>query len=93
MDLKQYIINLIAEKLKIPHNAMNMFKAANDISGLNKNTLPAELIPLNSIQLSRGLLNFTFFQSRLNRVMPYWAEEQYNPTAFLLFHVPTWGCR
>jgi len=58
---------------------MNMFKAANDISGLNKETLPAELIPLNSIQLSRGLLNFTIIQSRLNWVMPYWAEKQYNP--------------
>jgi len=56
-----------------------MFKAANDISGLNKETLPAELIPLNSIQLSRGLLNFTIIQSRLNWVMPYWAEKQYNP--------------
>ncbi len=56
-----------------------MFKASNEISGIDKRTLPTELIPLNSIQLSRGLLNYTVIQSRLNWILPFWAEEQYNP--------------
>jgi len=58
---------------------MRMFKASNDVSGIDKKTLPVELIPLNSIQLSRGLLNFTIIQSKLDWILPYWAEQQYNP--------------
>ncbi|MGD1008298.1 MAG: hypothetical protein ABR980_13835 [Ignavibacteriaceae bacterium] len=55
-----------------------MFELANEISGINKKTLPSELLPLNTIQLSRGLLNYTVLQSRLNWIFPYWAEKQYN---------------
>jgi hypothetical protein len=62
----------------IPADAVKMFRASNQVSGINVKTLPAELLPLNSIQLSRGLLNFTFIQSRLNWVYPYWINEQYN---------------
>ena len=56
-----------------------MFKKANEISGINKETLPTELIPLNTVQLSRGLLNFTLLQSIRSWVLPYWAERQYDP--------------
>ena len=34
---------------------------------------------MNSIQLSRGLLNFTMLQTMRDWVLPYWAEQQYNP--------------
>jgi hypothetical protein len=56
-----------------------MFGAANQASGLDTKTLPTELIPLNSIQLSRGLLNFTILQATRDWVLPYWAEKQYDP--------------
>ncbi len=58
---------------------MQMFKASNEISGIDKKTLPVELIPLNSIQISRGLLNFTVLQSRLDWIFPFWINRQYNP--------------
>ena len=58
---------------------MQMFKASNEISGIDKKTLPVELIPLNSIQLSRGLLNFTVVQSKLDWIFPFWINRQYNP--------------
>jgi hypothetical protein len=56
-----------------------MFKAANAFGGLNRKTLPTELIPLNSIQLARGLLNFAVIQGSLDWVLPFWAERQYDP--------------
>ena len=56
-----------------------MFKISNAISGLNKSTLPTELIPLNSIQLSRGLLNYAVIQSKMSWIYPYWVNKQYNP--------------
>ena len=76
---KQYILGWILKRFKIPVSALRMFKASNDISGINKSTLPTELIPLNSIQLSRGLLNFVVFQSNPKWILPYWAQRQYNP--------------
>ncbi|MFO7445743.1 MAG: hypothetical protein R6W90_05215 [Ignavibacteriaceae bacterium] len=79
MKLKQKTIEWIINRFKIPSSAMRMFKAANAISGIDRNLLPTELIPLNAIQISRGLLNFTVIQSRLNWILPFWAEEQYNP--------------
>ncbi len=68
----------IASFLRFSPDAIKMFDIANKISGIDKDTLPSELLSLNSIQLSRGLLNYTVIQSRLNWVLPYWAEKQYN---------------
>ncbi|MEJ2617751.1 MAG: hypothetical protein P8Z35_22540, partial [Ignavibacteriaceae bacterium] len=79
MSFSQNIIVWIAKRLKIPADAMQMFKASNEISGIDKKTLPVELIPLNSIQLSRGLLNFTVLQSKLDWIFPFWVNRQYNP--------------
>ncbi len=81
MNLKlfHHIFNWLGAKFDIPPIALRMFKASNDISGIDKRTLPTELIPLNSIQLSRGLLNYTVIQSRLNWLLPFWAVKQYNP--------------
>ncbi len=81
MSFSQNILVWIANRLKIPSDAMEMFKASNEISGIDKKTLPVELIPLNSIQLSRGLLNFTVLQSRLNWIFPFWINQQYNPSS------------
>ncbi len=79
MKFLQIFIEWMAGRLKIPPEAVKMFKVANEMSGIDKSTLPTELVPLNSMQLSRGLLNFTVLQSNMNWLFPYWAEEQYNP--------------
>ena len=81
MKISQYLINWIAKKIKVPPIAVQMFKSANEISGVDKNTLPTELIPLSAIQLSRGLLNFTVLQSRLDWILPFWARKQYDPAS------------
>jgi hypothetical protein len=75
--LKKILYKLISF-LNLPGDALKMFELANEISGINRKTLPSELLPLNTIQLSRGLLNYTVLQSRLNWIFPYWAEKQYN---------------
>ena len=75
----QFILNAVARVMKVPPLAVEMFTAANQASGLGTKTLPTELIPLNSIQLSRGLLNFTILQAARDWVLPYWAEQQYDP--------------
>jgi len=84
---KREILDFLLRKLKIPHLAAKFFKISNRISGLNSSTLPTELIPLNSIQLSRGLLNYALIQSKINTVQgrkgwifPYWINKQYNPS-------------
>ena len=74
------LVSRIAAGLKIPETAIRMFQTANELSGLDRKTLPTELIPLNTMQLSRGLLNFTLFQSLEGWVLPYWAERQYDPS-------------
>ncbi|MBX2990515.1 MAG: hypothetical protein KF749_05010 [Bacteroidetes bacterium] len=71
----------VARMLNVPTLAITMFKKANEVSGIDKDTLPTELIPLNTIQLSRGLLNFTLLQSIRNWVFPYWAHQQYDPSS------------
>ncbi len=73
------IVSRVARLLKVPPLALGMFRAANDMSGLDRKTLPTELIPLNTIQLSRGLLNFTALQALPGWVFPYWAVRQYDP--------------
>lgn len=73
------IVSRVARLLKVPPLALRMFRAANDMSGLDRKTLPTELIPLNSIQLSRGLLNFTALQALPGWVFPYWAVRQFDP--------------
>ena len=74
------LVRRIAGGLRIPGEALRMFRSANALSGLDRSTLPTELIPLNTIQLSRGLLNFTLLQSLDGWVLPYWAERQYDPS-------------
>jgi len=75
-----FLIPRVAAGLKVPAEALRMFRSANALSGLDRSTLPTELIPLNTIQLSRGLLNFTVLQSLDGWVLPYWAERQYDPS-------------
>lgn len=81
MKVGQIVLETVARILKVPPLAIDMFSAANQASGLDTTTLPSELIPLNSIQLSRGLLNFTLLQSARDWIFPYWAGEQYNPAS------------
>jgi hypothetical protein len=63
----------------IPEAAVKYFKLSNKLSGLNKSNLPVELIPLNITQLSRGMLNYTFFQHYPDWKFPFWAVKQYDP--------------
>ncbi len=79
LKLGQFILTSVARLMKVPPLAVEMFTAANQASGLDTKTLPTELIPLNSIQLSRGLLNFTILQAARDWILPFWAEQQYNP--------------
>jgi hypothetical protein len=78
MRFASKILQHIAVKLGIPAEAVAMFRSANALSGFDKSTLPTELIPLNTIQLSRGLLNFAVMQSSLSWVLPYWVQRQYD---------------
>ncbi len=74
-----FLVKRIAAGFKIPEPAIRMFQTANELSGLDRKTLPTELIPLNTIQISRGLLNFTLLQSLEGWVFPYWAGRQFDP--------------
>ena len=78
-DATAVLIEWLASRLKVPQDALKMFKAAVRFSGLNGQTIPSELIPLNARQLGRGLLNFTVLQTLQGWVLPYWAERQYDP--------------
>lgn len=78
MRIASKILQHIAIRFGIPAEAVAMFRSANALSGFDKSTLPTELIPLNTIQLSRGLLNFAVMQSSLSWVLPYWAQRQYD---------------
>ena len=73
------VVSRVASLLKVPPLALRMFRAANEMSGLDRATLPTELIPLNTIQLARGLLNFTALQTLPGWVFPYWAVRQFDP--------------
>ena len=76
--LIEFLVSRLAVVLKVSPLALKMFKSANELSGLDKKTLPTELIPLNTLQLSRGLLNFAALQSMEEWVLPYWARRQFD---------------
>lgn len=65
--------------LNIPETAIRYFRLSNKLSGLNNNNFPKELVPLNIKQLTRGMLNYTFFQHYPHWKRPYWAVKQYDP--------------
>jgi hypothetical protein len=75
----EFLVSRLAGFLKIPPLALRMLRSANALSGLNKNTLPTELVPLNTLQLLRGLFNFTAMQTMEGWILPYWAQRQFNP--------------
>ncbi len=79
MTIVEMTIEWFARRLNVPQLAITLFKKANEVSGLGKETIPTELIPLNMIQLSRGLLNFTLLQTIRSWILPFWAEQQYSP--------------
>ncbi len=81
VSLSDALISFLARRFRIPSAAVRMFRAASRSSGLDRSTLPVELLPLNTIQMSRGLLNFTVLQTLDRWVLPYWAERQYDPTS------------
>jgi hypothetical protein len=75
----QYLLEKILNWFNIPSIAVKYFRLSNKLSGLNKTNLPVELIPLNTTQLARGMLNYTFFQHYSDWKIPFWAVQQYDP--------------
>lgn len=77
------MLTKILEKLlslfNIPQIAVRYFRLSNKLLGLGKNNFPKELVPLNTKQLSRGMLNYTFFQHYPEWKRPFWAVRQYDP--------------
>ncbi len=76
----RHTIDFIAAVFKVPRSALKLFRLADELSGLERKTIPKELIPLNAIQLTRGLLNYAALQSLPGWVFPYWAERQFDPS-------------
>lgn len=76
------MITKITEKIfqlfNVPKIAVRYFRLSNKLSGLNKNNFPKELVPLNTKQLTRGMLNYTFFQHYPEWKRPFWAVKQYD---------------
>ena len=79
MNITAVLIRRFASLLKIPDESVNMLLAASDLSGLERASLPSELIPLNSTQISRGVLNYVVFQGLHGWVFPYSFVRQLNP--------------
>jgi hypothetical protein len=76
------LINKIIEKFlslfNIPVNAVRYFRLSNKLSGLTKSNFPKELVSLNTKQLTRGMLNYTFIQHYPGWKLPFWAVRQYD---------------
>ena len=79
LSLSSFILNRLAALLRVPTAAVEMLRAANTMSGIEKKSLPTELVSLNALQFSRGILNFSFFQSNMDWIFPYWAVRQFDP--------------
>lgn len=78
--IRSSIVDWLAARFGVPRDALAMFRAASQVSGFESATLPTELVPLNSIQLARGVLNFTILQMVQDWVLPYWAVRQFDPS-------------
>jgi hypothetical protein len=72
------ILQKLLKLFNIPPIVVRYFRLSNKLSGLGKNNFPKELVPLNTKQLSRGMLNYTFFQHYPHWKLPYWAVRQYD---------------
>jgi hypothetical protein len=79
VNLTNALIQWLAARLRVPSDALEFFRIAQATSGLDEKTLPSELIPLNTRQIARGVLNFAVLQSLTGWVFPYWATRQYDP--------------
>jgi hypothetical protein len=80
MSFTEFLISWLAKGLNIPADVLTTMKGVNRFHGLSKPTFPKELIPLNTRQLARGILNFAMLQHSLDWVFPFWAERQYDPS-------------
>lgn len=72
------LLEKLLQLFNIPKTAVRYFRLSNKLSGLSKNNFPIELVPLNTKQLSRGMLNYTFFQHYPDWKRPFWAVKQYD---------------
>jgi hypothetical protein len=81
VSLTQRLLKLLAARFHVPGDALDYFFASGHIGRGAETTLPypAELVPIGARLVLRGMMNRKFFPSNLDWVLPYWAEEQFNP--------------
>ncbi len=81
MSLSQRILKFFASRFHIPGDALDYFFASGHIGRGAEIALPfpAELVPIGARLVLRGWMNRKFFPAHLDWVLPYWAEEQFNP--------------
>jgi hypothetical protein len=79
MRVFQGIVDVIAHRLGVPDEALQMLRAARRFSGFDRATLPAELVPMNVRQLARGVLNYAILQVLEQWVLPFWVVKQFDP--------------
>jgi hypothetical protein len=79
MKPAQRLLRRLSSLLKIPDQAIRMLLATSEVSGLERKTLPRELIPLNTLQLSRGVLNYVALQGLHGWIYPYAFLRQLDP--------------
>lgn len=81
MSLSQRLLKFIAARFHVPPDALDYFFASQHIGRGAATALPypAELIPIGARLVSRGWLNHKFFPSHRDWILPYWAEQQFDP--------------
>jgi len=83
VSLSQRLLKFIASRFHVPPDALDYFFASQHIGHGAATMLPypAELIPIGARLVLRGWLNHKFFPSHRDWILPYWAEQQFDPRA------------
>lgn len=81
MSLSQRLLKFIASRFHVPPDALDYFFASRHIGHGAATALPypAELVPIGARLVLRGWLNHKFFPSHRDWILPYWAEQQFDP--------------
>lgn len=81
MSLSQRLVKFIAARFHVPPDALDYFFASRHIGHGAATALPypAELIPIGARLVLRGWLNHKFFPSHRDWILPFWAEQQFDP--------------
>ncbi len=81
MSVAENILKFVAARAHVPPDTLDYFFASGRIGFPSGTRLPfpAELIPLGARLVMRGWLNESFFDTNRDWILPYWAEQQFNP--------------